>query len=414
MLHSLFILNSSGEVLIEKHWQGIVTRTVSEYFWDHVSKSSAAREVLPVIVHPRYYLVHLQNSGLYYLGVTPQETPPLLILEFLQRIVDIFTEYFTATNEETLKDNFVTVYQLLDEVMDGGFPFTTEPNILMEMINPTDFIKRITSTISGSSSIAAQLPNGSLSNIPWRKQGVKYTANEIYFDIYEDINCIIDPNGMQVMNEVSGYIQCSCHLSGMPDLTLIFSNPRIIDDVSFHPCVRYNRWEKEKVISFVPPDGNFRLMSFRVNQINQLPLYVKPQIVFGSGGGKVTVTVGNKQLTDKTIEDVIISIPLPKSSTSNNFTADLGSVTVDEITKVCKWNIGRLTKDKSCILTGSLNLAPGSGIPECNPVLQVDFRVSMFTIIGLKIETLALYNESYKPFKGVRNITKAGSFQVRS
>lgn len=25
---------------------------------------------------------------------------------------------------------------------------------------------------------------------------------------------------------------------GMPDLTLRFSNPRVIDDVSFHPCVR--------------------------------------------------------------------------------------------------------------------------------------------------------------------------------
>jgi hypothetical protein len=29
----------------------------------------------------------------------------------------------------------------------------------------------------------------------------------------------------------------------MPDLTLIFVNPRLFDDVSFHPCVRIKKWE---------------------------------------------------------------------------------------------------------------------------------------------------------------------------
>jgi hypothetical protein len=33
----------------------------------------------------------------------------------------------------------------------------------------------------------------------------------------------------------------------MPNLTLIFTNPRLLDDVSFHPCVRLKKWE----VSFV-------------------------------------------------------------------------------------------------------------------------------------------------------------------
>jgi AP-3 complex subunit mu len=39
----------------------------------------------------------------------------------------------------------------------------------------------------------------------------------------------------------------------MPDLTLSFVNSRLLDDVSFHPCVRLSRWQSEKVLSFVPP-----------------------------------------------------------------------------------------------------------------------------------------------------------------
>lgn len=48
---------------------------------------------------------------------------------------------------------------------------------------------------------------------------------------------------------------------------ILFSwqNPRLLDDVSFHPCIRFKRWESERVLSFIPPDGNFRLISYRVS-----------------------------------------------------------------------------------------------------------------------------------------------------
>lgn len=46
---------------------------------------------------------------------------------------------------------------------------------------------------------------------------------------------------------------------------LLFQNPRLLDDVSFHPCVRFKRWESERILSFIPPDGNFRLLSYHVS-----------------------------------------------------------------------------------------------------------------------------------------------------
>ena len=32
------------------------------------------------------------------------------------------------------------------------------------------------------------------------------------------------------------------------DLTLSFMNARLLDDVSFHPCIRYKRWEVHKCV----------------------------------------------------------------------------------------------------------------------------------------------------------------------
>ena len=45
-----------------------------------------------------------------------------------------------------------------------------------------------------------------------------------------------------------------------------------LEDVKFHQCVRLSRFENDRTISFIPPDGEFELMSYRLNT------HVKPLI----------------------------------------------------------------------------------------------------------------------------------------
>jgi AP-3 complex subunit mu len=78
-------------------------------------------------------------------------------------------------------------------MMDNGFPFTTEPNALMEIIPPPNMLKSVVKGITGQSSINVNMPEGGLTNTPWRKTGVRYAANEIYFDVIEDIECVVEP-----------------------------------------------------------------------------------------------------------------------------------------------------------------------------------------------------------------------------
>lgn len=40
------------------------------------------------------------------------ESPPLLVIEFLQRIGDIFIDYFEKINENIIRENFVLIYQV--------------------------------------------------------------------------------------------------------------------------------------------------------------------------------------------------------------------------------------------------------------------------------------------------------------
>ena len=48
--------------------------------------------------------------------------------------IQVLTEYFKELEEESIRDNFVIIYELLDEMMDFGYPQTTESKILQEWV----------------------------------------------------------------------------------------------------------------------------------------------------------------------------------------------------------------------------------------------------------------------------------------
>ena len=47
--------------------------------------------------------------------------------------------YLKSLEEESVRDNFVLIYELLDEMMDNGYPQTTEFKILSEFIKTGSF-----------------------------------------------------------------------------------------------------------------------------------------------------------------------------------------------------------------------------------------------------------------------------------
>ena len=328
------------------------------------------QDVPPVLATSKYYLVSIYRSDVFLMATTTGETKPLLILEFLHRVFEIFEEYFDSVDEASVKDNFSTCYQLLEEMMDYGFPLTTEPNALKAMIQPPSVMSRLanaTGLTMGGPLVSDELPGGTISNMPWRKAGVKYSQNEIFLDVIEEVDAIVDRSGMLISSEVSGVIAANSRLSGVPDLLLSFVDPSVIDDCSFHPCVRYNRFERDKVISFVPPDGAFELMRYRVHTHSgtvAAPCYCQPQFSFPSSSssissssssqqqqqqqpdkGNVSILVGvkpqnslqfsgGKRPSTLTVEDVEVVVPFSRAVRTASLHASVGTVLFDETTKV--------------------------------------------------------------------------------
>lgn len=100
-----------------------------------------------------------------------------------------------------------------------------------------------------------------------------------------------------------------------------------IDDVSFHQCVKLGKFDTDRTISFVPPDGEFQLMSYRITENVNLPFRVLP-VVKELGRTRLEINIKVKSMfTFKLFAtNVVIKIPLPKNTAVANVSAASGEL----------------------------------------------------------------------------------------
>mmetsp|Transcript_37305 Transcript_37305/g.96460 ORF Transcript_37305/g.96460 Transcript_37305/m.96460 type:complete len:430 (-) Transcript_37305:1181-2470(-) len=428
MINSLFVINRSGEIFFEKHFRGMIGRKPCELFWAAVLKSPA-REVEPVIRAGSYTLINISHNELYFLAAVKGETVPLSVIEFLHRLLDTLTEYFRKpVTEEEFKQNFLTVYEVLDEMMDNGFAVTTELNILRDMVKSSSTFQKMIDKVSRGKKVSDVLPLAAQSSIPWRRAMVAYANNEIAIDVVEEVDAIFDGSGMMVKSEVNGYFHVKSHLSGVPDVLIRLADPKILDRSSVHPCVRYGKMMKDGVLSFVPPDGEFILLKYTTPASSFVaPVYCNPQITIGTESGRVNVMVGLKGAPDsenKFVDDVELTIPFPSHVSSVSLNVSAGKIVYDEVSRQAKWHIGKIPRDRAPCLNGTLqvNASTAAKVTSAKPVARSEwaptvslrFTLPGTTASGVDITDVRVLNETSKSFKGVRYTMKAGQYQFRS
>jgi AP-1 complex subunit mu len=232
--------------------------------------------------------------------VTKQNANAMMILSFLLNVINVFKHYFKEVEEESIKDNFVVVYELLDEMMDFGYPQSTEPKMLQEFIkveshkltldtktwanafgigtggtqltiagltgNFTQVVMQLADTAVQQISNAeptdnlskVTVPKEFTQNISWRTAGIVHKKNECFLDVVESVNIQLSNNGTTLRSEILGVLKMRSFLTGMPELKLGLNDKVLfenlgrqtkgraveLEDVKFHQCVRLNRFEQ--------------------------------------------------------------------------------------------------------------------------------------------------------------------------
>ncbi|GAP83265.1 putative adaptor complexes medium subunit family protein [Rosellinia necatrix] len=372
-------MNSVIEALhiYDEHKRAILSHT-------YTSRPLSAAHLLPLYLEhpaPRPNLIYLSNTNpptlvfsldhadLLYLATTSSDIEPLLVLEFLHRVIDALEEFLGApVLAHKIEANYDVVAQLLTEMCDAGTVNTTEPNALRDVVEVEGLLGKLLGSInlptkpltnSGASALMTQ--NGP--SLPWRRANVRHTSNELYADVVETLSVTLAPSGQPIAAFANGTIAFTSKVSGVPDIAVSLTGPSgkhnlrtIMELPVFHPCVRLNRWkENPGELSFIPPDGRFILAGYEVDLLPftnaksgnmsynlKLPVSIEVKTGLGSTGSDFEVRLNvhkifgsNGQLmagpssrgggtggrgfggphsgtaASPLLQDVVVSVPLP-------------------------------------------------------------------------------------------------------
>merc|ERR1712228_476907 len=84
-----------------------------------------------------------------------------------------------------------------------------------------------------------------------------------------------------------------------------------LEDIKFHQCERLSRFENDRTISFIPPDGDFDLMTYRLST-KVRPLIWVEAVVESHGRSRIEFMIKTRSNFKKqsTANNVEIIIPV--------------------------------------------------------------------------------------------------------
>ena len=84
----------------------------------------------PLIKTEECTFAYIKHSNIYIVATSRTNSNVALLFSLLYKIRQVMMEYFKEVEEESVRDNFVICYELLDELVDFGYPQTTDAQIL--------------------------------------------------------------------------------------------------------------------------------------------------------------------------------------------------------------------------------------------------------------------------------------------
>eukprot|EP00794_Sanderia_malayensis_P015091 gene15091-16647_t len=337
MIGGFFMFNHKGEVLISRIYRDYLGRHAADAF--RVNVIHARGQVRSPVTHlngTSYF--HIKKGNIWIACVTKQNLNAPMVFEFLNKTTEIMSSYFGKITEDNVKNNFVLIYELLDEINDFGYPQKTDAGVLKTFITQQG-IK------SQTREEQAQITSQVTGQIGWRREGIKYRRNELFLDVLESVNLLMSPQGQLLSAHVSGRVLMKSYLSGMPECKFGMNDkiaiesqlkkpgaqdsafpetaPKrntsktgiAIDDCTFHQCVKLSKFESERSISFIPPDGEYELMRYRTTKDISLPFRIIP-LVREVGRSKMEVKAVLKSNYKQSIlgQKIEVRIPTPPTT----------------------------------------------------------------------------------------------------
>lgn len=279
---------------------------------------------------------------------------------------------------------------------------------------------------------------------PWRDPTLRYQKNEVFLDVVEHVNILVATDGKVLRSDVAGIVHMRTQLSGNPECKLGLNDKLVmnlekgrigtnfskssqiqkkkvaieINDCSFHQCVRLGKFDKDRAITFVPPDGAFELMKYRTTEGVKIPFEVISPLVKEHSDSRTEfqVTVKSKFDQELTGKDVEVIIPVPKNTASAKIIVQHGKAKYFPNRGAIIWKIKKFAGHTAMTLGAEVKLTSTVTKQKwIRPPIALKFTIPAFSSSGFEVRYLKVIEQKqkYDTVKWIRYLTNAGNYEYR-
>ena len=271
-ISQLFILSRRGDSIIYRDFRRDIKKS-NDIFFHNVNFIKEEEVAPPLFNIDGINFIYVKTDDLYIVISTLDNASPNYYLEVLDRVMKVIKDHIGQLNEETIRKNFVLIYEIIDEMIDFGYPQLSDTEQVKEFVFTEPIVE-----LKNLNTIKEMFSKNTKSNENAKRSITDTkTKNEIFVDIIEKITCLFSRNGTILSSGIDGCIKMKSYLKNSPEMRIVFTDDVLFGKTSygagrmelagynFCQGVRAKDFESQRTLYIIPPEGEFTLMNYRIN-----------------------------------------------------------------------------------------------------------------------------------------------------
>ena len=202
----------------------------------------------------------------------------------------------------------------------------------------------------------------------------------------------------------------------------------VLRDTQYHQCVRFTQddheqqqQQQQRTISFIPPDGEFQLLRYRVTSRLRLPFQAKITTTpLGTTRLRVSMTLISAFPSVLEATHIRVNIPVPNSTAQvkvDMATPASGKAKYVPLEEAIVWTLAKLPGEAQVGMQAVVTVASSHNASRplwTKPPVSIQFHILMLTASGLMVRYLKVQEarQGYASVKWVRYSTQSdGGYQ---
>ncbi len=428
-ISQLFILSRRGDSIIYRDFRRDIKKS-NDIFFHNINFIKEEETAPPLFNIDGINFIYMKTEDLYIVISTLDNAPPNYYLEVLDRVMKVIKDHIGELTEESIRKNFVLIYEIIDEMIDFGYPQLIDTEQVMQFVFTEPIVD-----LSKINTLKEMINRNVKSNInAIRSVADAKAKNEIYVDIIEKITCLFARNGNLISSGIDGCIKMKSYLKNSPEMKIVFGDEVSMGKSSYNRgrmelsgynfCqgVRSKDFETQRILYLIPPEGEFILMNYRIN--NEFAPPFKLYTIVEESDYKLELRIKLLANFSNKVKasNIKIKFNAPKDTQSVYFNLpkklkEEQYTDYNQNDLICIWRIPSLFGGSENTLSVKYTLAvnkPNLSRKELGPLIM-SFDISNYNVSHMQINELKVISndKNYNAMRWIRTFTKNKSYVTR-